>query len=183
MGLGNFTDGEEENSTNREYYRIHQDEFEEFLNEVDNEFYIIGTEEDSNLVFTRELVYGKELGHEDLQLRVYSTIDERYGRARDKGDDAIRTVIWSKELSHPIGGRTKTLRIKTWKSNLLPKLEEIIDGWGDKVVNCDECGGWMVKRDPDPGDDWDTFYGCAKYPVCKNSENITKLREKHGKDI
>lgn len=188
MGLGSFKDDDDSTNENefsdesgsRRYTKFDQVTFEEFLESLPADFHIVGTDEDSNLKFTREVVYGSdELGNDDLQLRIYSTISERTGEVRDKGEDAIRTVIWSKKMSMPVGGRTKTLRIETWRKNLGNKVVELLNQWQDKVVECDECGSWMVKRDGKNGE----FFGCSKYPVCKNTENITKLREAEGKDV
>lgn len=186
MGLDDFLDdqlddgGDDETKGRRKYYRMTQEQFEELLESTPAEFYIVGTDQDPNLAFTREIVYATdELGHDDLQLRVYSTIDERTAKARDKGDDAIRNVIWSKSYSKPVSGRKKTLRIETWKKNLSNKILDMLEEWQDLVLECEECGAWMVKRSGKHGE----FMGCIKYPVCQNTENITKVREKYGKDV
>lgn len=174
MGLGEFESNDDDDSDGgRRYKRITQEEFEEFITDVDEDFYIVGTDEDPNLAFTREIVYARDFNIQpDVQLRVYSTIDKRTGKARDKGDDAIRTVIWSKKDGHPIAGETKTLRIETWKSNLAPKINDLIDE-GSKFVERCECGSLMQKRDGEYGE----FYGCIKYPACKNTKQPEQVEE------
>lgn len=178
MGLDGFKENDQENSssTKKEYIRIKQYEFEEFLEALrQGRFYIIGTQEDVNLNFTREIVYACDLPDEndDLRLRIYSTIDKRTARARDKGDDAIRTVIWSNSISQPIAGKTKTLRIKTWRQNLGPKIEELLQKWDTRVIKCDNCGAWMVRRDGQYGE----FYGCSKYPICENTKQVEQVEK------
>lgn len=184
MGLDNFldeyTEDGEKKGSDRKYERLTQEQFEELLEAVEpGGFRVIGTEDDSNLAFTREIVYGYDLDDEedDLWLRVYSTVDERTARARDKGKDAIRTVIWSDSIAQPIAGKTKTLRIKTWRENLAPKIRELLDTWDTRVIRCDECGAWMVRREPGQNDDWDPFYGCSKYPVCENNKSVGQVEE------
>lgn len=180
MGLDNFldeyTEEGEKKGSDRKYERLTQEQFEELLEAVEpGGFRVIGTEEDSNLAFTREIVYGYDLDDEedDLWLRVYSTVDERTARARDKGEDAIRTVIWSDSISQPIAGKTKTLRIKTWRENLAPKIRELLDTWDTRVILCDECDSWMIRREGQYGE----FYGCSKYPVCENTKQVEQVEE------
>lgn len=164
MGLGDFTSDE---SGSKEYVRITREEFEDFLSEhygwenlsVSGEY----------AKFNRELVYQiKGIGNEDLQLRVYSSVDKRTDKARDKGSDAIRTIIWSLELDRPIGGRTRTHRIHTWRKNLKKKIDSLLDEWEDNVHRCGECGNWMVKREGEYGE----FLGCSAYPDCDNTRHI-----------
>lgn len=182
MGLDEFLDNQlddeqKQSSGARTYTRFNQEEFEDLLYDLPGRFYLVSTEEDPNLKFTRELVYSTdELGHDDLIIRVYSTIDERTGKARDKGDDAIRTVIWSDSLGSHITGKKKTLRIETWKKNLADKIFELLDDWQSLVLKCEDCGSWMEKRDGPYGE----FMGCTDYPDCQTTVDIDEAREDYG---
>jgi hypothetical protein len=177
MGLDNFgSNDKEENSgsTKREYVRITDGEFVEFLNESGYIWHRMYPNDGSNInelqKFSGEEVFEIPLDHidENLSIRIFSTISKSTGKARDKGDDAIRCVIWGRDLDRPIGGRKKTLRIKTWRKNLEQKLESLYSEWDDHVTNCDECGNWLVKRDGQYGE----FLGCVNYPECDNTRQI-----------
>lgn len=170
MGLGDIAP-EDNGGSDSEYKRITREEFQDFL----SEHYLwerVYTEDDPSLKFTKELVYViKEIDYDTLQLRVYSTIDIRTGKARNKGEDAIRTVMFDTEKGKPVGGRTRTHRIQTWEKNLKKKIDSLVEDWEHILVKCDECGDWMVKRDGEYGE----FYGCMSYPECQNTKQIEQV--------
>jgi len=155
--------------TQRKYVQPSQEEFESFLSDIEDELNVewnIATDANSN-----EIVYetpGVLPEHTGRVLRVFSTIEERTGQARSKGSDAIRTVIWDKNINAPVGGRTKTLRIKTWRKNLRNKIVSLIQETSDYVTVCDECGNFMVIREGQYG----KFLGCGTYPDCENTQQI-----------
>lgn len=103
-----------------------------------------------------------------LVLRIYSTIDRRSDRARSKGADAIRLLVFNRHVMRPMGGRKKTLRIETYCKNLTEKINDLFDEYDDYVTRCDECGSWMVIRDGQYGE----FLGCTGYPDCEHTEQI-----------
>lgn len=149
----------------RRYTRISLEEFQEFMDSLPYDFTADLPENTIEVVFeTDEAV----IFEKDVVLRVYSTIDSRTGLSRDHGADAIRTVLWSKDLDKPVGGRTKTMRITTWRKNLRKKIESIMDETSEYVNRCDECNGFLVKRDGKYGE----FLGCVNYPECNNTEEI-----------
>jgi len=43
---------------------------------------------------------------------------------------------------------------------------------------CPRCGSVMQLVDPGPYDDWESFYGCLDFPVCKGTRQIQDNR--HG---
>lgn len=167
MGLDDLTPKNDESSdSKRKYVQPSRDEFEEFL---------AGTELNWRTVQTDsgEIVYEATLKNHSpmLTLRLFSTIQKGKDTARDKGKDAIRTVIWHNGMKRPIGGRTKTLRIKTWKKNLQEKIESLKEEWEEYVKNCPEChDGFMVTREGEYGE----FLGCTSYPDCDNTMSIDK---------
>lgn len=156
---------DQEEVSDGKYVQPTQEEFELFL---------LGTRWDWDVTEepdAGEIVYESRdflPDHDDRVVRIFSTIDKRTGKARSKGSDAIRTVIWDNNISRPIGGRTKTLRIKTWKKNLLKKLKSLDDETETYIETCDECGSFMVIRNGQYGE----FFGCVQYPDCSNTKNI-----------
>lgn len=180
MGLGSFKGGDDDSEENTQksrdagkYRRITEEEFEDFLDSLWYNWHEANPDDDGFRKFSREKVYSipplNTRVDDAVTILVFSTIDVRTGKARDKGQDAIRSVIWDTNLQKPIGGRKKTLRIQTWKSNLRPKLEELVEETSSYLHSCSECGvGWMVKRDGPYGE----FLGCVRYPKCENKEQI-----------
>lgn len=177
MGFDNFINDDdssksnESSSTKRKYVRISQIELEEFLDNITNNWKRLTPEDDQNLTFTGEMVYEFPtlVSHDDLVGRLYSTIEQGTGKARDKGKDAMRLVIWSNSAGHPIGGRKKTLRIKTWRKNLKEKFISLHEEWEQYVNKCPECtNGWLVERSGQYGD----FLGCTEYDDCTYTEQI-----------
>lgn len=170
MGLGNFNDPDPNDGNEQStYQRISREDFEDFLDDNGWEWELVGETYKGHGFdnFTGELVYRiKGIEEDKLELRVYSSIEKSSGLSRDKGKDAIRTVIWHKEEQRPIGGRTRTHRITTWKKNLRKKIESLLDEWKDEVEVCDECGSFMAKREGQYG----PFYGCLSYPRCENTK-------------
>lgn len=118
--------------------------------------------------FDYEYVYEIPLDHPNLCIMIFSSISARTNQARDKGSDAIRTVIWDKKYEVPIGGATRTHRIETWQKNLLRKLLDLLENWGEQVEECEVCGGWLIKREGEYG----PFLGCANFPDCHNTRDI-----------
>lgn len=144
----------------RRYTNITAEEFEEFLGSF-AEF------EKVDMDGVNENVYSIDLPADNLELRIFSTLQD--GHARSRGSDAIRNVIWSTEDECPVSGRKKTLRIETWRDNLAQKIQDMMLSWRE-VINprCDECGSWMARRESQFGE----FWGCGNYPDCTHTVNI-----------
>lgn len=166
MGLDDLsTDDSGSTGSQKEYVQPSKEEFEECLEATGHNWRI------DDKAPTREYVYDCHEfmpNHTGIVLRVYSTIDERSDLARSKGSDAIRLVAFNRNVMRPMGGRKKTLRIKTWCKNLRKKIESMFDEFGDYVTECEECGGWMVVREGKYGE----FLGCSNYPDCDNTKEI-----------
>lgn len=178
MGLGDFTnnpdDGDDtaKKSGKRKYERITKDDFEGFLDSMWYYWHEANPEDDGFRKFSQEKVYSiTPLSDVDdrVTILIFSTIDRRTGKARDKGKDAIRCVIWDTELQKPIGGKKKTLRIETWKSNLKPKIEDLVEETSSYIKSCSSCRtGWLVEREGQYGE----FLGCVRYPECDYTEQM-----------
>lgn len=154
-------------SGQKDFVRFTKDEFEQFLDSLNHKFEEIKHP-------SGEYVYehsGIIPDHPDVCIRIFSTVDKSTNVSRDKGSDAIRTTVWDKKSEMNIGGRTKTLRIKTWKENLEPKIVDIINDTKSRVTECkdEDCKtGWLIEREGKYG----SFLGCTRYPSCNYTEKI-----------
>jgi len=120
---------------------------------------------------TNERVYEMPLPSDDLSVRVFSTVEGE--STRGYGEDAIRTVVWSETAEGPVGGETKTLRIKTWRKNLKSKLKNMYKNWRDYAHGiCPECGeGVLCERSGKYGD----FLACSNWnggSGCEHTEDL-----------
>lgn len=168
MGLEEIaSDGDTQGSSGgkRKYVQPTRQEFEECIDDIDVSWKVADDANSNEIVYETHDVLPDHTGR---VLRIYSTIDDRREVARSKGDDAIRTVIFDKNINRPVGGRTKTLRITTYCKNLKEKIRDIIQEAEDFVEICDECGDMMVIREGQYGE----FYGCRNYPDCENTKQI-----------
>ena len=153
-------------STSRTYIAPTKEEFEECLETTDLSWNIVDASDDIfEYVYESADIIPQE---DDVVLRCFSTISKNTDVAREKGSDAIRLVIYDKRTRTNMGGRTKTLRIKTYCKNLTEKIESISNETMDYVVKCDECGDFMVIRDGKYGE----FLGCRDYPDCQNTHEV-----------
>lgn len=155
----------------RQFEQFTKEEFEEFLDELTGGKFtgVHKVTPDDELRFSREMVYQIPLsGTTELSIRVFSTVDTRTEKARGKGNDSIKTVIWSNEHDRPIAGKRYTQRITTWRDNLSEKIVDLAKSWDEVTEKCDQCGNWMVKREGQYGD----FWGCLSYPDCDNTKQI-----------
>jgi len=146
----------------RTFSNITKQEFEQALSETKYNF------KEVDYDWTGELVYEATSDNGAFTLRVYSSLDKRTGEARDKGSDAIRTVVLHTKSGNPVLSKKRTNRIQTWKKNLKKKINSI-ENQKSEVVMCSECGNPMVIRTSGDGD---KFYGCSAYPDCENTESI-----------
>lgn len=166
MGLDDLKKEKEPSSTGtRRYVQPTKEEFEEcLLSAMDDISWQIDHEAPANeYVYDTHSFMPEQNG---IVLRVFSTIDLRTDKARSKGADAIRLVVWNRHIDAPMGGRKKTLRIETYCKNLTNKIRDIFEEYDRYDFECPECGGWLVLRDGQYGE----FYGCSNYPDCAHTE-------------
>lgn len=168
MGLGDLAPDNNDNEsgeTQRQYVQPTKQEFEECLEQTGHEWGIDMKAPGMEYVYDTHDFMPDNNG---IVLRVYSTIDKRTNEARSKGSDAIRLVVFNRHAMRPMGGRKKTLRIKTYCKNLKEKIQSVFDEYDRYVTRCDECGRWMVIRDGKYGE----FLGCTGYPDCDHTEQL-----------
>lgn len=166
IDFGEDNEPEKEHSGNKKKYeRITREDVEEFFDDLKYEFVVDDSDRSNELVYESTRKIGDD---PDLSVKVFSSIDERTGKGRDKGSDAIRTVLWNQDLNAPISGRKRTHRIKTWRKNLRKKIKSLMEETDEYVNKCPECGGYLVEREGKYG----AFLGCTNYPQCDHTEQI-----------
>lgn len=168
MSLDDLTEDDDNgssSSSSKRYAKPSREDFEEFLNSTGLEWNHFDEAHTKEHVYETPDAFPNWTG---LVLRVYSTIDERTDQARGKGEDAIRTVIWDKNISMPVGGRKKTLRIQTWRKNLRKKIRSVVEEGESFIVECPNCDDVMVLREGKYGE----FLGCRNYPSCDHTEEV-----------
>jgi len=171
MALEDFTNGDsDEKQSKRQSQMFTRKEFEEFLDSLEYDFDLA---EHAIGEYVYEYCDPIE-GHPEVSVRVFSSVDKQTDVTREKDSDAIRTVIWDSNSRTVIGGKTKTLRIKSWRKNLRAKIVDLIEDTESRVTRCpnkDEaykCSGWLVKREGEHG----KFLGCTRYPTCEYTEEV-----------
>ena len=104
--------------------------------------------------------------HDDLYIRIYSSVDKRSNTSRDIAKDAIRVLLCvhsSNGVVHINNG--KVYRVDNWRENLRIK----IDSLSKMIVNrCKICGNYMCLKNGKYGE----FYGCINYPNCTYTESV-----------
>lgn len=153
-------------SNSQRYTAIHRDEFETFLDE--NVEWGHGT---LSVGDSGEYIYDIPLPRAHLTIRIFSSVDRSTDYTRPCGTDAIRCVIWNHEVEEPVGGRVRTHRIETWRSNLLEKIQSLEENWNEYDRECPQCGSPLAIREGEYG----AFYGCLSYPECDYTESVEEV--------
>lgn len=174
MALDDFTSGDSSESTSengkdesggnkRTSQMFTKDRFEEVLDETEYDWVA------KTYDWTKEWVYEAESEGGSFIMRIYSSVDRRTNKSRDKDTDAIRLVVLHAESEWPVMREKRTNRIKTWPKNLKKKIRNIKDH-RDQLNICDSCGSIMLIRENK--ENGNKFWGCSNYPDCKNTESI-----------
>lgn len=159
------SDTEVKNGSKKRYVEITEEEMREFFRDRPESWQEAGHPSKELVMETHDFAPDND----DLVLYCFTTIDERSDKSRKKGADAIRLVAWfDRAGGGPIGGRKKTLRIKTWKKNLSEKTESLMDQGKDAGQICKRCSSIMVRREGEYGE----FLGCINFPDCDVTERI-----------
>jgi replicative superfamily II helicase len=78
----------------------------------------------------KEYVYQVDTKNENINVRIYSTVDKGTNQTRDKGTDAIRIVYWAVRTDRPIGKGKKILRVEgatTIQERISSRIEEFLN--------------------------------------------------------
>lgn len=118
-----------------------------------------------------EIVYAVNTPVPRVWIYVYSSLRTGRSKVRDKGKDAIRTVLGWKERGRemvPLTKTTHTKRITTWKKNLEKKVA-ILRSRAQRLPKCPRCGRVMrvrkVRKTGKP------FFGCVGYMHRKETKH------------
>lgn len=174
MGLDNFksedttdetsdTDKEEQTGNKRTSEMFTRDEFEDVLEDTEYDWSRMRYD------WAREWIYEAESENGNFIMRVYSSVDRRNNKSREKDSDAIRLTVIDAESERPVMKEKRTNRIKTWPKNLKKKIHNVKNR-KDEITICSECGSLMVVRsNKETGE---KFLGCTNYPDCQNVEQL-----------
>lgn len=160
------------------YKRITTEEIESVLCEF-------GEFERVKVSNSREDVYHIPTSDENIEIRVYSSLVN--GRVRDAGSDSIKVVPWNAVADRPLGKTKRTHRIKTWKQNFIPKVEDLLarveaGEWSEvserakenaENPECPDCGRSMCIREGKYGE----FYGCPAFPQCRGTMSVQEWKD------
>lgn len=169
MGLNDFSssEGQPDTGGSRSYVQPSKEEFEDCLESAREGIEWVIDEKAPSKEYVYE-THDFMPDYNGIVLRIYSTIDRRSDKARSKGADAIRLLVFNRHAMKPMGGRVKTLRIETYCKNLTSKINSLFEEYEQYVSQCEECGNWMVIREGRYGE----FLGCTGYPDCDYTEQI-----------
>lgn len=166
-GSDDKQESSEETGSKRTYTKFDRKEFEECLDKTNLDF------EEVQMKGTKELVYASPSKNEEFVMLVWSSLDRRTGEARDRGADAIRTVVKHIDTDKPVLREKRTNRIQTWCKNLRKKINSLI-ARREELKTCPECGRVMVIRKNQK--DGSKFWGCTGWAKdederdCSNTE-------------
>lgn len=138
------------------YTKITLKEFLEFL---ENGYYNYKEVKPSK--DTKEFVY-EIPASENINLRLFSSIDTRSKTSRDYGKDAIRLVLINTEFDFPITKAQKTLRMDNWRDHLSKKINYLLDYIKYFDRKCPLCDMPLAVRKGMSGE----FWSCTRYPEC-----------------
>lgn len=87
----------------------------------------------------QEYVYVVHTSVQHVGVRIYSTVDKKTGKTRDKGADAIRVIHWDIPNNKPIGKGKKILRVSgrtTIEDRIRQRINELVESAKDvKIVD------------------------------------------------
>lgn len=136
-----------------QYVRISLDDFDAFM----KQHYFERIESQHG-----EYVYERKFMDVDAKIKVYSSISES-GRARKKGGDAIRVVVFYKHADKwiPTGKNKRVHRVENWRTNLTNRIDDVRKDVHPRP--CPKCGSPMLKREGKHGVFY-SFYSCSMWP-------------------
>lgn len=145
----------------KDFTQFTKEEFEDALDKTGCFFNIV------NYDWANEYIYENESSEGRFSIRVYSSIDKRTDKARDKGSDAIRVTVIDNESERPVMKNKRVNRIETWPKNLQKRIDKVRNSKGE-LTWCDECDSLMVvRRNSKNGD---KFFGCTSWPECNSTK-------------
>lgn len=123
----------------------------------------------------RETVLHHDLKIHGLELHIYTTADPNINdTTRDKGEDAIRIILYDRNAGKIVHQEPKILRVEG-KTSVLERLTErttyckkLAEDYknNDLFCKCEKDRAHTIKRTNTKTGE--TFYGCSLFPLCKD---------------
>lgn len=120
-----------------------------------------------------ELVVRHDLNIQGLEILIYTTVLPQTDRSRDKGEDAIRFVLYDRFAGKPVGVEKKVLRVDgdtTVFERCTDRVKELIE-----LANTFKANDWFCKKcrterahtvERTNRQNGEKFRGCALFPKC-----------------
>lgn len=109
-----------------------------------------------------EYIYILDIKNKDMKIKIWSTVDTKTERSREKGEDTIKVaLVYSKDMTKILYQTHNTKRTDNWESNLTNKINEVLD-IAKNIKRCEKCSSPMIKKKGKYG----YFYGCINFPKC-----------------
>lgn len=149
-----------------DYKRISTDEFEETLDSIQCPSGVDGWEIIDAAGY--ETTYAFNIVDTDVEIRIISTLEN--GQARDRGEDSIKTMLYHQRAEKIIEYKPRTNRQYGYESNLIPKVEDLMDNWRAYWRGfCPECDYGTLKE---KNGKYGLFIACDNYPNCEHSVSL-----------
>lgn len=147
------------------FVTIKKSEFEEYLDDCirSNDYDVQETYEGNEIVYLIEVP-----GHENLKVKVYSSVDRNYEYSRSKGTDAIRVFVFDSMADKPVTQSKKIYRVEG-ATSVWDRLTGLINHFleeAENVETCESCGSSMAKRWAGGNKTRPHFWGCLRFPKC-----------------
>lgn len=124
----------------------------------------------------KELVIRHDTKIGGLEIHIYTSLTRQAGQTRDKGEDAIRCILYDRNAGKIVTSAKKILRTEgatTIWSRLNERVAELMQAANEfRVSNrfCTKCGSHTVTRINRRTQE--EFQGCAAYPKCGDKQYV-----------
>lgn len=139
----------------------------------------------------RELVIVKDLKVHGLEIHIYTSVEPGSNVTRNKGEDAIRIILYDRFAGKMVHQESKILRVEG-DTTVFERLTErcknmlkIVDTMQQKDLfcQCPKHRAHTVKRTNSKTGE--TFYGCSLFPLCRDKgfNKINHAKNKYPLDL
>jgi ssDNA-binding Zn-finger/Zn-ribbon topoisomerase 1 len=125
----------------------------------------------------RELVICVDLQVHGLELHIYTSVEPKVGRTREKGEDAIRFILFDRYSGKPVSSTQKVLRVEGVWNRMTQRVESLLEEAlrmkiDNQFCKCETYRAHTIKRTNTRNGS--IFYGCSLFPAC-NQARFNKL--------